>query len=700
MQRSRSMTSSGRCEPPMTTRRRSMPGTMRVALAAGAACWLALGGAWAAETTDPVEMSKTVVVLKLDTIEPLTIRSRSQEHPPVVTIEFPGRRVTGTLPERSVIHKGVIQAIFTRYDEDRPSGRASMRTIRSIQIALSEPYVHRVRSEAGKIIVEVDHPARVGVTSMEVGLVGGRILSRLSPPRVSERFQAMQEALAQAAPRRWAWQMTAVFQPGVPLSAQPATAHGRFPTSTTQGPERTPRASARSTQPGALPVPRWAGWVLWGLVLGLTLGIGWGIAQGAGIAPAWGMRASAGRSAGVPSGIKLIDQLVWRAFEQQGYQLVREGEIPRPPGILHVMTKGGVHAALLCIGNGVFFEKQTVEEFIAAMRQAQATEGFLVGPGAFTVPAQRLAREHQISLVGREQLVDLVTTGANSEHASRELETLRQQTAGLEGVVRRISEELETMRRQRNEASWYLGEERALSASLAGKLQALEEELKLVRAASEDWQRQAGTLRRQWEESEWYLGESRARARHLEEQLADRQQENKQLIDVQQQHHEATWSLEEERAKRQALNEELAHLQDAWNGLTARQRALQEACEWLKQEVRAIRVFGERRRVFRNRVQGGTAEYVAGEAQVAMGSGRIRDVSSSGLGMETEKEVPPLSPIRIRLSLPDMPDAVEAEAELMWQRPVGELPAFQSGYRFRALAEDARARIEHALEST
>ena len=74
----------------------------------------------------------------------------------------------------------------------------------------------------------------------------------------------------------------------------------------------------------------------------------------------------------LPSGIILMDQLVWRAFERQGFQLMTELELSPPlGGTLRVMMKDGTKAALLFVRNGPFLEKQTVELFTRALREAR-----------------------------------------------------------------------------------------------------------------------------------------------------------------------------------------------------------------------------------------------------------------------------------------------------------------------------------------
>ena len=129
-----------------------------VCVAAGS--WT-LGGcpAGAAETSSAGALSKTYIVLKLDAGEPVPIRTRFQDSPPTIIIEFPTSRVVGSLPERSIVSKGIIQAITANYDTE---GGGQRRFLRSVHIGLNAAYSSNVRSEPGHVVVEIIHPASTG----------------------------------------------------------------------------------------------------------------------------------------------------------------------------------------------------------------------------------------------------------------------------------------------------------------------------------------------------------------------------------------------------------------------------------------------------------------------------------------------------------------------------------------------------------
>ncbi|MBI4003664.1 MAG: restriction endonuclease, partial [Candidatus Omnitrophica bacterium] len=376
-----------------------MSGRVRFAVGwCAAGVWLASAAhGFCAETVDPTATSTTVMILRLDSTTPVEIRTRFLEPPPTITIEFPRQRVMGSLPERSTLQAGAIRSILTQYHsgtELQPS-----RVIRSLQIILSAHYAYRVRSEPGRIIVAIDHPSSVGSRTMEVALKGGTIIGALGPRPVSERFHAMQRALDNAVPDR------AVPSRTTANAQRPATpaAAGSSPAA----PARSGRSSRSSDHP------------IWWTVAMAALAAG----------VLWRVRASrrgpplvaGGR---LPSGVTLIDGLIWPACERQGYQLIKAVERAQPSVPLRMITKDGSKAVLGFVWNGSFFEKRTVEQFAAACREVGVDQGFLVASGSFTVPAQRVAKDHNITLVGREQLMELLSTGATSEYFTKQVEQL------------------------------------------------------------------------------------------------------------------------------------------------------------------------------------------------------------------------------------------------------------------------------------
>jgi len=401
----------------------------------------------------------------------------------------------------------------------------------------------------------------------------------------------------------------------------------------------------------------------------------------------------------LPSGVILIDQLVWRAFERQGFQLITEVELSSPlSGTLRVIMKDGVKAALVFVRNGPFFEKQTVERFTRAMREASVEQGYLVAAGSFTVPAQRVAKAHHVTLIGREQLIELLSTGAASEYVTRQLEQQHARLEEAKETLTQYASELDTLRRQRNEASWYLGEERAKSAKLESQLGELNQQLHHHEAELVRWEHEASKLHKQWDESQWYLGESRAHVQHLEEQFTSLQNMAKRAMQLEEERDRVTWSLGEERAKREALEQQLIALQQRMEESLSREQALEGALQGLKRVFTELRTHGERRRQVRMKISDALIELRNG-SESPLFTGAARDISSTGIGLESPIELPAGSPLRLRLQLPGG-DSIESSVRLIWQQGEGDPPRYQSGYRLMDLPRATRSRIASFIKQS
>lgn len=646
----------------------------------------------AAETADPAPMSKTLLVLKLGTNEVPAVRSKFLEQPPTIILEFPGQRVIGSVPELATPSKGVIQAINARY-EPRQNG-SSGRMIQSLQIALSAPYAYHIRSDAGRVIVEIEHPASVGSASLEVGLRSGAILREIGRGGTGERFRAMQEALAELTPTPWTLSLaeespSASLQP-LEVAAPAITKNAR---QISKGQPASPRTRPPLFAPKrpAVPLSPIAGFLFaCAMVMAASAGL-WVLLQGESFNGLWKRGGASTGVARIPSGVLLVDQLVWRAFERQGYELVAERELAESPGgTLRVITKDGAKAGLLFAGNGPFFEKQTVTRFVQAMGEANVDEGFLVAAGSFTVPAQRIAKESRVTLIARDQLIELLSAGARSEYFTKQLEQQHARLEEAKETLQQYASELDTFRRQRNDASWQLGEERARSAKLEIEVDMLQQELRRHEAELKRWELDAAALRKQWDESQWYLGESQARAQSLEQQLSAMQGAAERAERAERERDEANWFLAEERTAKAAVDEKLATAQGSLEAAEQRLAALSETLDHLTLELNTLRAYGERRRASRIQIPDASVEVWDGSDDPIF-SGSPRDMSQAGIGFESDGEIPPS--IRIRLSLPGR-EPIESAAQVVWQRAQGEPSRFQSGCRFTELPADTRARLE------
>lgn len=645
----------------------------------------------AAETSDPVERTTTRVAIALGTADRVPIRAVSQDSPPAIEIRFPRQRVTATLPERVALAGGAIQAIEVRYDSGGSAGAA--RFIQSLRLVLSGPYAHHVQSEPGRVMVEIEHPASLGGASMEVGVGNGQIVRSASVAPLSERFRAMQAALARARPTSVTMQWTssgseAAAPAGIGVSAgQPVPSLPHHPAGAGGSP------ASRTTSGPRAPVFPILGV---GLLIGLAI-IGaagsWWLSQRQAAATRDGTDA---RNVRLPSGVLLIDQLVWKAFERQGHQLIVETELAQPPlGTLRIIAKDGLKAALLFVGSGRFFEKQTVERFIRAMRDARVEQGFLAASGSFTVPAQRMAKEHQITLIGRDQLVELLSMGAGSEYFTRQLEQSHARLEEAKETLRQYAAELDTLRRQRNEASWSLGEERATSAKLEAKLEELEQQVRRYDADLQHWEQEAAALRKQWEESQWYLGEARERGRHLESQVSALQELAARVEAAERERDAAAGSLSEERAKSTSLAARLEELERELEASRQRSRELEETFARLQEELAVYRTLGERRHAGRMPVPDATVDLLNGGEEPAA-SASLRDLSTTGLGLETDREVPEATLLRLRVRVPGR-EPLESKARLVWQHPEESAGRYRSGCRFVQLPASTRAALQELI---
>ena len=136
--------------------------------------------AQSAETTTPFMTRKTELVLKLATNQVVPVQSRLLNQPPTLILEFPPNRVSGSLPERSVIQQGIIEEIRTTYAASQ--AQADARWIEAVSIQLRGPYRCEVHPEPGRIVIEIEHPNSLITEAVFVGLPGkGLVIASESP---------------------------------------------------------------------------------------------------------------------------------------------------------------------------------------------------------------------------------------------------------------------------------------------------------------------------------------------------------------------------------------------------------------------------------------------------------------------------------------------------------------------------------------
>lgn len=679
------------------------PGSSLLALSL--AYLVGLSSAWAAESSSPMtERATTQLVVRLATDDTITVQSRFEAQPPTLHVKFPEGRVTGSLPERSVIHRGAIEEIRTAYGQTVAPTQS--RWVEVLSIRLRAPYPYTVRPEAGRVVITIEHPANISSDAIELGLPGGTIISGVFLPALSERFRAMQEALLRAGPPTHIVGGGEGPLPSVPstsrsaqrsLQPQPAarqpidTAPWAIQTSLQQNAPATPPAQPIPTTPAPRPTSQptppqtrsqwW--WTSWWWMLSALAGIGgfsalWWVGRREG----WWERRRLlkAQSSPLSSATRMLEALVWRAFERQGYQLIQTLETVEAIGTLRIIAKDGAKAALMCVGDGAFFEKTLVEQFARAMRGRQLSHGYLVAPGSFTVPAQRYAKANGVVLMSREHLIELLSTGANSEHTAAQLQKIQAQLEETKETIAQYAQQLDVIRRQRNEASWFLAEARATASKLEQEVTKLSQEARHWQAEAEQAQQLAQERHKQWEESQWYLGEAKAAQQHQVQQLTLQ--------------HEACAYLETKTKDLHAQVEELrrqAH--DAQQACEHEQGVRQR----LEGERLALRRHGERRRSWRLSRSDIRAEVRDANGGVLF-EGAPRDLSRTGIGLDSTQLNDHIPTVHVRLRLPELDQPIEATGRIVWQQQALSAGTSRIGCEFAPLAADADEVFGQALE--
>ncbi len=650
--------------------------TKRVLVLLLAAFWVMPFVGDAAQTRDPIPTARTTIALKLASEGPIPFKARKDDGSSQILVEFPANRVLGSLPDQSVVNGGAIKQITTQYYSGE--GRQGRRFIRSLAVDMTGPYRYRAWAEPGRVLLEIEHPASMSDKTLELGLPGGVVISSMGMPSFSARFHAMQEALQQAS--------GATLRPFLAREQEKPV------------PPKPVESSEPAATSPARPAPHLALPFVFGMLaasafmllgLGLLTWLSWRMSERSIIPPT-----SLARLEGAASSMALVDELVWHAFERQGYRLIHIQDVFESSTRLRVAEKAASRVGLWCAGGGAFFEKQTVDRFAELMRLANVDEGFLIATGSFTVPAQRAAREQQITLIGREQLVGLLGIGAAGEYVQKQMEQANGQLDESKRQLRRYEDELETLRRQRNEASWHLGSERVKASNLETQISDLTAQIQQQSRDLDYWKSEAAALKKQWEESQWYLGEARSREEYLESQMAGLQEQLFGLSRTTKEREDIVGELQEEKSRVHGLEAELTGLRLAKTEAERIQQEASEAAQRYKRELHAVRFYGERRSAARGWVPDVFVELGAGEQTFF--SGTPRDLSGTGMSLQ----FPPVSghdgAFTVRLHLPGNQQPTILSAQQVWKVPqsTGETLA---GFHFADVSEDVRAHLEHLI---
>jgi predicted nucleic acid-binding Zn-ribbon protein len=351
------------------------------------------------------------------------------------------------------VNSGLIKEIQSDY---YPPGR---RALKSLTLMLAQPAAYSIAQQANQIVVNIETPPGLLPGRMAIG--GLTILGMEARETLISRLNAMGAALQHAAP------------PVTAKSAQPKPVVITKPVQIPQ-PVIQPEPQA--------PVSRKAHGGFW---YGLLFGIG-----GTEIAvTGWRRRrkpvliressqAGAAGVSGMLQAASVLEHLVLKAMQCQGHTVVGSKAIA-DLGTLWIVQKDDQRQGLVCLGDGGFLERKVLEPFCKSLQQESLRSGTVYALGAFTAPAQAFAKENQIHLISREEVLKLMEVELKGPVLTPDAEQVSQQ------LVKSQSELDQTQ----------------------AKIQALEQEL--------------SAQKKKWEEAEWYLGEERTKKQTLEQQVAE-----------------------------------------------------------------------------------------------------------------------------------------------------------------------------------
>jgi len=139
-------------------------------------------------------------------------------------------------------------------------------------------------------------------------------------------------------------------------------------------------------------------------------------------------------------------------------------------------------------------------------------------------------------------------------------------------------------------------------------------------------------------------------------------------------------------------------LEGALEASAAREHALQETLDQLQGEFDGIRFTGERRRAIRKRIPQALVELLNGHGKAgSVIAGTLRDLSSAGIGLETDCALPEMQAVHLRVILPGLGDPLESRARLVWQQAEGQPPRYHIGCRLVHLSKGTRTLIEQLI---
>ena len=632
---------------------------------------LATVGGWSGVRAYAAEESKDITRVAIAISGgPVAYTDQFRDNPPAIVIEFRSRNVKAQLEPLVAVNSGLIKEIQSDY---YPPGR---RALKSLTLTLAQPAAYSIAQQANQIVVNIETPPGLLPGRMAIG--GLTILGMEARETLISRLKAMGDALQQAAP------------PVTAKSAQPKPVVITKPVQIPQ-PVIQPEPQA--------PVSRKAHGGFW---YGLLFGIG-----GTAIAvTGWRRRrkpvliressqAGAAGVSGMLQAASVLEHLVLKAIQRQGHTVVGSKAIA-DLGTLWVVQKDDQRQGLVCLGDGGFLERKVLEPLCEALQQESLRSGTVYALGAFTAPAQAFAKEKEINLIPREEVLKMINVELQGPVVEPEAAALLQKRAELEGElvqvqgrIKALEQEIAGQKKQWEESQWCLGEERTKKGTLEQQVAELTRELA---------QKNELTAKLSQE-----LDQLKAKSAEVDQRLAAEQEKRAQL--------ETQIGQLEEQLKVQAST--IADLPAATHAAQAgKAQLIQESTEAVKETITAVAAEEpkapleasqdkERRqwpRLDLSRHKGkGVLVRATSDTDEPI-NGDARNLSAGGLCVELSSGEALADEFELKLFLPDRTKPIEAIGKRIWKGRGSRRRLEQLGIIFSGVKASDQAAISRFVE--
>ena len=589
---------------------------------------------------------------------PVAYTDQLRENPPAIVIEFRSRNVRAQLEPLVAVNSGLIKEIQSDYYS--PGRRA----LKSLTLTLAQPAAYSIAQQANQIVVNIETPPGLLPGRMAIG--GLTILGMEARETLISRLNAMGAALQQAAP------------PVTAKSAQPKPVVITKPVQIPQ-PVIQPEPQA--------PVSRKAHGGFW---YGLLFGIG-----GTAIAvTGWRRRrkpvliressqAGAAGVSGMLQAASVLEHLVLKAMQRQGHTVVGSKAIA-DLGTLWIVQKDDQRQGLVCLGDGGFLERKVLEPFCEALQQESLRAGTVYALGAFTAPAQAFAKENQIHLISREEVLkgmEVELKGPvltpDAEQLSQQLVTSRSELDQTHATIQALAQELSAQKKKWEEAEWYLGDERTKKQALEQQVAELTKQLAAKDEVYAKLVQEADQLKAKSAEIDQRLAGEQEKRTQLETQIGQLEQLKVQSSTVA---GKAQVIQESTKAAKEVIKavaeEEPKTTQEVSQGKERRQWPLVDLAS---QKGKGVLV----------RATSNDGEPMNGDA---------RNLSAGGLCVELPSGERLADEFELKLFLPDRTKPIEAIGKLMWKGRGSRRRMGQLGIAFSAVNAPDQEAISQFVE--